>query len=306
MVLDIVPKNVPETGGAKLVLGGKSATTSKGKEISVILDTVSAMRAFSSRPESLVAAGERVFFRIDDGIHGDELWVSDGTSDGTKMVSDLRKGKYGSFPKPFAALGDRLLFIEDLPPVLWVTDGTPKGTQKLATLGERVDVLSGVKPVRFEDSVVFPASDSESFRATDESSKTLGGLWRTDGTRAGTRRITKRSPSGLSALGKALYFCNRSSLFRSDGVKPPQSVRAFEGSCWVVAAGERTIFITEDVGYGGAFRLWKSDGTAEGTVKLGEFEKNPSKGKSGWVMLGETLIFTASQIPEDLEIWAAR
>ena len=34
--------------------------------------------------------GERVFFDADDGQNGRELWVSDGTSAGTYMISKCR------------------------------------------------------------------------------------------------------------------------------------------------------------------------------------------------------------------------
>ena len=41
---------------------------------------------------SLTSVGGRVFFRADDGVHGSELWVSDGTPAGTELVADVNMG----------------------------------------------------------------------------------------------------------------------------------------------------------------------------------------------------------------------
>src|SRR5262249_47291888 len=37
----------------------------------------------------ITVMGDRVFFVADDGVHGRELWASDGTADGTQMVKDI-------------------------------------------------------------------------------------------------------------------------------------------------------------------------------------------------------------------------
>jgi ELWxxDGT repeat protein len=36
-----------------------------------------------------VALGDRLVFAADDGIHGGELWISDGTPAGTMMLKDI-------------------------------------------------------------------------------------------------------------------------------------------------------------------------------------------------------------------------
>jgi ELWxxDGT repeat protein len=37
--------------------------------------------------------GGKLFFTAGDGVHGRELWTSDGTEAGTVLVKDIKPGK---------------------------------------------------------------------------------------------------------------------------------------------------------------------------------------------------------------------
>ena len=39
---------------------------------------------------NLTAVGDTLFFEADDGTTGDELWASDGTEAGTRLVREIR------------------------------------------------------------------------------------------------------------------------------------------------------------------------------------------------------------------------
>ena len=60
-----------------------------------------------------VAVGSRLYFTADDGIHGRELWTSDGTAEGTMMVADLRPGREPSGIYDLMLAGPRLYFWAD-------------------------------------------------------------------------------------------------------------------------------------------------------------------------------------------------
>ena len=55
----------------------------------------------------------RMVFSADDGIHGHEPWITDGTPSGTRMIADLNPDPGSSFPVHFQLLGGRLLFWAD-------------------------------------------------------------------------------------------------------------------------------------------------------------------------------------------------
>ncbi len=78
-----------------------------------------------------VPALQRLFFRADDGAHGTELWVTDGSPGGAVPLGDLRPGPLGSTPRLFQEHGGELYFWDELEPQsfwLYRSDGTPGGT----------------------------------------------------------------------------------------------------------------------------------------------------------------------------------
>ncbi|MCA8968357.1 MAG: hypothetical protein KDC95_01185 [Planctomycetes bacterium] len=124
----------------------------------------------------------RVYFRGLDAQRGEELFATDGTFGGTKLVSDIAGGASSSSPRAFVSTQLGLCFCASTPThgeELWLSQGTPSSTQLLAdinpgTASSDIAHLTEVVPGR----VAMIAFDAAHGRE----------LWTSGGTTASTQR----------------------------------------------------------------------------------------------------------------------
>lgn len=84
-----------------------------------------------------VSVGSEVYFAANDGVHGEELWKSDGTAAGTVMVDDINPGPGSSNPSDLTIVGSSIYFTADdgtHGDELWVTQGTAATTTMVADI----------------------------------------------------------------------------------------------------------------------------------------------------------------------------
>lgn len=82
--------------------------------------------------DDMAAIGNLLVYSRYEPSTGAELWVSDGTDVGTRLLRDIRPGDIGSWPAGLITAGGRVFFTADDGPhgrELWSTDGTPEGTR---------------------------------------------------------------------------------------------------------------------------------------------------------------------------------
>ena len=161
----------------------------------------------------------RLYFFAAGAAAGTELWVSDGTDGGTRLVVDLRAGSAGSIPAVYstwqeegpilAGLGSKALFVADdgmgAGVELWVSDGSPGN----ATLLEVRPGAAGSDPrwlTTVGDRVYFVADDGVHGRE----------LWVTDGTLAGTHLAADVRPGADSAMPTSFEAWNGQLFFAAD------------------------------------------------------------------------------------------
>ena len=166
--------------------------------------------------DHLIAAPDLggVFFRADNGSHGDEPWFSDGTPAATRMIADLAPGPAGSALREPVTYGGRVYFLANDrnggdSHDLWGTTLTL--TQKVRN--HPSSATTGLAVVG--DQMIYVASETASGRE----------FWRSDGTFSGTAQITDLipgpeglgNPRGWAVAGDFYYFAAGPQLHRTDG-----------------------------------------------------------------------------------------
>ncbi len=227
---------------------------------------------------SKMAFGQRVLFMANDGTHGWEIWVTDGTADGTQLFVDTTPGAAGSARTSLSGETDlfklpngKVIFSFDtaafgLEP--WVTNGTPNGTLLLADIKPGP---AGSSP--YENFVVRGEIDSPVKRLIIEAASdgTDFEPWVTDGTPAGTMLLADMYPGNRSY---------------------PQDAGPFGPTNHLILAAYTTP------------TLWITDGTPSGTQKVSTaFSSLNMTPISGTEEINGKFVFFGSTAANGTEFW---
>jgi ELWxxDGT repeat protein len=224
----------------------------------------------SAFTRSIEMNGE-LYFVASDGVHGFELWRSDGTEDGTTMVADVFPGGMDGLSNvnrtPMAKVGGTLYFVANdgaSGNALWKTDGTAAGTALVRTFNT------------WTPRNLFNVNGTLFFGAGHDDSGLE--LWKSDGTEAGTVLVKDIAPGNSLASLDEPGFAN---------------------------IGDTIYFVANDGTTG--FELWKSDGTEAGTVLvkdiLGDGSGLPAAGGLSFTVVGNAVYFYANDGVHGRELW---
>ncbi|MEZ6152110.1 MAG: hypothetical protein R3C09_18565 [Pirellulaceae bacterium] len=241
---------------------GEQLWTSDGTEAGTLRVT-EIDRGLDFRGEPMGAAilsihdfGGVAFVVLNDGIHGGELWRSDGTEAGTRIVKDINPGQLSNdLYDEGVVLGGQFIFPADngTGGELWRTDGTEAGT----TMIKEIDTVS-TQPSNPRNSINLPGS---LFISADDGIHGYE-LIKTDGTRSGTSLLKDIHPDGDSSPSNMTLL------------------------------GDTVFFSAEDPTHGR--ELWKTDGTEAGTVLVVDLVPGPEGSTPiGFAQIGGKLLFSA-------------
>ena len=246
----------------------------------------------SSFPEELTESNGNLYFRANDGDseNGEELWVTDGTAQGTRLVADIYPGNddrgyvNNSLPQDLTEYNGKLYFRAndgENGRELWVSDGTAEGTQLLIDINPSTNDLNGspnssfpTDLTEFDGKLYFRADDGENGNE----------LWVTDGTAEGTQLVADINPGSSDGSPNSSY---------------PADLTEFDGK----------LYFTANDGKNGG-ELWVSDGTAEGTQLVADIRPGSSDNgfaygsfPSGFTEFNGELYFTANDGENGEELW---
>jgi ELWxxDGT repeat protein len=285
----------------------ESNGTADGTRLLKNIDPGVDMANVYGKPNLYTPAGDIVFFAATTRETGTELWKTDGTPDGTIMVSDLCSGpesslSYDPEKSNFISFNTSLIFTpfdSIYGYELWISDGSEQGTHLINDINTGTGNTEVISPLMVNNNLFFGTDDG--IHGVE--------LWKTDGTESGTSLVKDIHPSGSGfsqSVGEfnGIYFfladdsAHGRELWKSDGTSDGTSLfldaRQGElsgGAGSFISLEDKFCFTTLDENR--AINLWTSDGTLEGTEKVGDWPSLKVNNIGKFVLLNNSIYFTA-------------
>ena len=268
-----------------------------------------------SRISQLALSGGRIFFNATTAATGAELWTSDGTVAGTRLVKDLYPGVANGKPYYLAPLNNGVCFVgtdEAHGIEIWFSDGTESGTYLVK------DMVAG--PRSSEPYMLTEYNGHVYFSCYHDTHGEE--LWRTDGTEAGTELVADINPGAGSSepyyfrvFNGALYFAasdgvNGFEVWRTGGttetteqvtwIRPPVSVVRSASPRELTALGSYVYFSAEIPGRGR--ELCVSDGSHQGTRIVSDQTPGPESSNPRSLQIYDRALFYQTG-SEEAPLW---
>lgn len=271
---------------------GSLWATDGTKEGTILLADIIANVGFGPQPndkEYRVYNG-KIIFSGNDGVHGSETWITDGTPKGTFMIQDLGVGGESS-PWFFSQAGEGFVFVTSknvgFKSVIWSTDGTKNSCTRIYQGDENsqiIDIVLYGIPL-----VINSYSDPITNTGYTLLSVTDGSL---EGTIPvlGQDKTLRGFPTKFTKVKDKVYFSLywwwNNELYVTDGTeKGTELFLETEGSIENIANwNDKLLFQVSKAG------TFISDGTKDGTFEINELT-DESVYFEKYYILGDKLYF---------------
>lgn len=229
----------------------------------------------SSSPSNLFVFNNKIYFQADDqqGTNtpggadlGDELWVTDGTEAGTTFLKDLRTGSDSSGPSFFFEFNGTMYFSANETGdgnVLFSSDGTADGTTA-------TDGLFVFNPLELDGLVYY-------INTTDDNSLyEFNGTTQTKVANASAEHVNFLGANFTSLNGKIIGYGRTPSEDPTIGTELYEYDPATDTYALIKDIDEGTgdssisnfVTLGTDVYFEADNKVWKTDGTADGTIAI--------------------------------------
>ncbi len=262
-------------------------------------------------------------FKGSSAATGIEMFVTDGTTIGTKLLSDIYPGIIGSEPDDeMAVLGGKVYFTALRPAEgreLWQTDGTPLGTTFVK------DIIPGPTSSNLAGNYNLMSNGSFLLLAVNTASEG-NELWKSDGSASGTSLLknintgtTSSDPDNFYVYNNLVFFqatddAHGREYWKTDGSPAGTSIlkdinpgiasafSMFNFSFFYLFNGKA--YFIADNGVTGD-EIWSTDGTEANTTLLKDIQSGPIAFTALFTSMkvGNNFFFSTTNAVDRFEIW---
>ncbi|SHK73059.1 ELWxxDGT repeat protein [Epilithonimonas mollis] len=248
-----------------------------------------------STPAEFLKYDGKLYFSANNGSVGSELWATDGTSEGTDLVADLNPGTASSIPNSLMNYDNQLYFV------------TLSGTKGLYSYDTNAGVTLKV-PGMTTASNFMVAEGKIFFRQSGK----LAYYYQGTITEIDTPVVVNGQMGAVNGKiitgGSASSSTNNLQLYAYDGttvslLKVINTNTTSNPQNFFYSSAFNTLFFTAGSTTSG-FELWKTDGTADGTVQVKNINAGTASSFPGnFKQVGNKVFFAANNGTNGNELW---
>lgn len=273
-------------------------------------DETSAIILIGNNINLLSALNSKLIFSYDDGIHGRELWSSDGTIEGTHLEKDIRQNAGSSYPYLLKKNKNKLFFTASNNVnnhEVWVYDDDKDSTYILKD--DLSYTGSNPRDLTILGQHVFYIADEYRYGEC---------IWKSDGTTDGTHKVFSRDSitgniEGLSVANEMIYFVTQSIndtiwKFKEEAIKKEfvhSGENLLNGQDFITCLDNKTIYYGYDnLNHG---EPWVIDEDLNTATLLKEINEKGNARINGFINLDTACVFVATDGHElGYEFWVSK